>query len=33
MSSRWTSIVPYVLLLVTLVVFPRGVFNRQTDRA
>ncbi len=33
MSSRWTSIVPYVLLLVTLVFFPRGIFNRQTDRA
>ena len=33
MSSRWTSIVPYVLLLVTLVFFPRGIFSRQTDRA
>lgn len=33
MSSRWTSIVPYVLLLVVLMVFPRGIFNRQTDRA
>jgi branched-chain amino acid transport system permease protein len=33
MSSRWTSIVPYALLLVTLVFFPRGIFNRQTDRA
>ena len=32
-SSRWVPIVPYVLLLVTLVFFPNGIFNQQTDRA
>ncbi len=32
-SSRWVPIVPYGLLLVTLVVFPAGIFSRQADRA
>ena len=33
MSSRWVPIVPYVLLLVTLLFFPNGIFSRQADRA
>ena len=32
-SSRWVGLVPYVLLLATLVFFPRGLFGRQADRA
>ena len=31
-SSRWVGIVPYVLLLVTLVFFPRGLFGRRAER-
>ena len=31
-SSRWVGIVPYVLLLATLVVFPRGLFGRRAQR-
>ncbi len=32
-SSRWVPIVPYVLLLITLVFFPNGIFSQQTERA
>jgi branched-chain amino acid transport system permease protein len=32
-SSRWVGIVPYVLLLVTLLFFPNGLFGRRVDRA
>ncbi len=31
-SSRWVGMVPYVLLLVTLVFFPRGLFGRRAER-
>ena len=31
-SSRWVGIVPYVLLLVTLVFFPGGLFGRRAER-
>ncbi len=31
-SSRWVGIVPYVLLLVTLVFFPTGLFGRRAER-
>lgn len=31
-SSRWVGAVPYVLLLVTLVFFPGGLFGRRADR-
>lgn len=31
-SSRWVGIVPYVLLLVTLVFFPNGLFGRRAER-
>ena len=31
-SSRWVGMVPYVLLLVTLVFFPGGLFGRRADR-
>ena len=31
-SSRWVGLVPYVLLLVTLVWFPNGLFGRRADR-
>ena len=31
-SSRWVGMVPYVLLLVTLVFFPSGLFGRRADR-
>lgn len=31
-SSRWVGMVPYVLLLVTLLFFPRGLFGRRADR-
>jgi branched-chain amino acid transport system permease protein len=32
-SSRWVGIVPYVMLLVTLLFFPNGLFGRKVDRA
>ena len=32
-SSRWVDLVPYTLLLLMLLVFPRGLFNRNVDRA
>ncbi len=32
-SSRWVDMVPYTLLLLTLLVFPRGLFGRSVDRA
>ncbi|MBV9747776.1 MAG: branched-chain amino acid ABC transporter permease [Acetobacteraceae bacterium] len=32
-SSRWADLVPYTLLLLTLLVFPRGLFGRSVDRA
>lgn len=32
-SSRWVGVVPYVLLLVTLLFFPNGLFGRGPDRA
>ncbi len=32
-STRWSGAVAYVLLLVTLVFFPNGLFGRRTDRA
>jgi branched-chain amino acid transport system permease protein len=32
-SSRWVDLVPYTLLLVTLLFFPRGLFGRSVDRA
>jgi branched-chain amino acid transport system permease protein len=31
-SSRWVGVVPYVLLLVTLVFFPGGLFGRRAAR-
>ena len=31
-SARWVGAVPYVLLLVTLVFFPGGLFGRKPDR-
>ena len=31
-SQRWVGMVPYVLLLVTLVFFPGGLFGRRADR-
>ncbi len=31
-SSRWVGMVPYVLLLVTLVFFPSGLFGRRAER-
>ena len=31
-SSRWVGMVPYVLLLVTLVFFPGGLFGRRAER-
>ena len=31
-SSRWVGLVPYVLLLVTLVFFPQGLFGRRAER-
>ena len=31
-SPRWVGIVPYGLLLVTLVFFPRGLFGRRAER-
>ena len=31
-SSRWVGVVPYVLLLVTLVFFPNGLFGRRAER-
>lgn len=31
-SSRWVGVVPYVLLLVTLVFFPSGLFGRRGER-
>ena len=31
-SARWVGIVPYVLLLVTLVFFPGGLFGRRAER-
>ena len=31
-SSRWVGVVPYALLLVTLVFFPGGLFGRRADR-
>ncbi len=31
-SSRWVGMVPYVLLLVTLVFFPGGLFGRRSER-
>ena len=31
-SSRWVGLVPYVLLLLTLVFFPRGLFGRRAER-
>jgi branched-chain amino acid transport system permease protein len=33
MSSRWVGAVPYVLLLVTLLFFPSGLFGKKVDRA
>jgi branched-chain amino acid transport system permease protein len=33
LSSRWVGIVPYVLLLVTLLFFPNGLFGSRVDRA
>lgn len=32
-SSRWVGIVPYALLLVTLLFFPNGLFGSRSDRA
>ena len=32
-SSRWVDLVPYTLLLLTLLIFPRGLFGRSVDRA
>jgi branched-chain amino acid transport system permease protein len=32
-SSRWVDVIPYVLLLVTLLFFPQGLFGTRTDRA
>jgi branched-chain amino acid transport system permease protein len=32
-SSRWVDAIPYVLLLVTLLFFPQGLFGRRVDRA
>lgn len=32
-SSRWVDLVPYTLLLLTLLIFPRGLFGRNVDRA
>lgn len=32
-SSRWVGVVPYALLLVTLIFFPGGIFGRRVDRA
>lgn len=33
LSSRWVGIVPYAMLLVTLLFFPNGLFGRRVDRA
>ena len=33
MPSRWVGIVPYVMLLATLLFFPNGLFGRRVDRA
>ncbi len=32
-TSRWVGAVPYVLLLVTLLFFPQGLFGKRVDRA
>lgn len=32
-SSRWVGAIPYVLLLVTLLFFPSGLFGKKVDRA
>jgi branched-chain amino acid transport system permease protein len=32
-SSRWVPAIPYVLLLVTLLFFPQGLFGKRVDRA
>jgi branched-chain amino acid transport system permease protein len=32
-SSRWVGAIPYVLLLVTLLFFPQGLFGKRVDRA
>ena len=31
-SSRWVGVVPYALLLLTLLVFPQGLFGKRADR-
>jgi branched-chain amino acid transport system permease protein len=31
-SSRWVGVVPYVLLLITLICFPGGLFGRRAER-